>query len=180
MKDIQFTTAVVHADRGLKPVSGAVHYPVVNSVLFGYDNPQDLVDVFQGKQAGQVYARQSTPTTDALQTMVNDMEGGVGCLVFASGMAAVSSVFLTMLTAGDHIIASQYLFGNTPSVLGTLKNFGVEVSQVDVTDASNVADAIRPNTKMVFTETIANPVTQLADLAAIGKLCHKSGSCPLN
>ncbi|MBU2918328.1 cystathionine gamma-synthase family protein [Psychrosphaera sp. F3M07] len=173
MSKTQFTTNIVHADRKLNPDSGAVHYPVVNSVLFGYENPQDLVDIFQGKQAGHAYARQSTPTTDALQSMVNDMEGGVGCLVFASGMSAITTTFFTLLNAGDHIIASQFLFGNTPSVLGTLVRFGVEVTQVDVTNAQLVQDAIQPNTKMVFTETIANPVTQIADLDGIGQLCQQ-------
>jgi O-acetylhomoserine (thiol)-lyase len=173
MSKTQFTTSVVHADRKLNPDSGAVHYPIVNSVLFGYDNPQDLVDIFQGKQAGHAYARQSTPTTDALQSMVNDMEGGVGCLVFSSGMAAISTTFFTLLNAGDHIIASQFLFGNTPSVLGTLQRFGVEVTQVDATNIELVQQAIKPNTKMVFTETIANPVTQVADLQGIGQLCDK-------
>jgi len=173
MSKNQFTTSVVHADRKLNPDSGAVHYPIVNSVLFGYDNPQDLVDIFQGKQAGHAYARQSTPTTDALQSMVNDMEDGVGCLVFASGMSAITTTFFTLLKAGDHIVASQFLFGNTPSVLGTLQRFGVEVTQVDVTNIELVQQAIQPNTKMVFTETIANPVTQIADLQGIGKLCEQ-------
>jgi len=173
MSQKQFTTTTVHADRKLNPDSGAVHYPVVNSVLFGYDNPQDLVDIFQGKQAGQAYARQSTPTTDALQTLVNDMEQGSGSLVFASGMAAIATTFLTLLKAGDHIIASQFLFGNTPSVLGTLKGFGVEVTQVDVTDLEQVKSAKQANTKMVFTETIANPVTQIADLRGIGQWCQE-------
>ncbi|NVK25039.1 MAG: cystathionine gamma-synthase family protein [Gammaproteobacteria bacterium] len=171
MSDKRFTTSTVHADRKLNPDSGAVHYPVVNSVLYGYEDPQDLVDVFQGKRSGHAYARQSTPTTDALQQMVNDMEQGVGCLTFASGMAAITTTFITLLKAGDHLIASQFLFGNTPSVLGTLRRFGVEVTQVDVTDAQNVKDAIQPNTVMVFLETIANPVTQIADLQGIGELC---------
>lgn len=174
MSDKQFTTTTVHADRKLNPDSGAVHYPVVNSVLFGYQNPQDLVDIFQGKQAGHAYARQSTPTTDALQTLVNDMEDGVGCLSFASGMAAITTTFITLLKAGDHVIASQFLFGNTPSVIGTLRRFGVEVTQVDVTDVDKVKSAIQPNTVMVFLETIANPVTQIADLQGIGDLCAQN------
>lgn len=173
MTNKQFTTSTVHADRQLNPDSGAVHYPVVNSVLFGYDDPQDLVDIFQGKRAGQAYARQSTPTTDALQSMITDMEQGIGSLVFASGMAAIATSFLTLLKAGDHIIASQFLFGNTPSVFNTLKRFGVAVTQVDVTDVANVKVAKQANTKMVFTETIANPVTQIADLEAIGQWCQQ-------
>lgn len=174
MKDTEFTTRIVHSDRKLTPETGAVHYPIVNSVLFGYENPQDLVDIFQGKLAGHAYARQSTPTTAALQTLVTEMEGGVASLTFSSGMAAISTLFFTMLKAGDHLIASQFLFGNTPSLLGTLSLFGVEVTQVDVTDSEKVKDAIQSNTKMVFTETIANPVTQVADLKAIGDLCAEN------
>lgn len=169
----KFTTETVHHDRLLQPDSGAVHYPVVNSVLFGYENPQDLVDIFQGKQAGHAYARQSTPTTDALGSLMTQMEDGAGSLVFASGMAAICAVFLTLLKAGDHIVASRYLFGNTPSVLGTLKRLGIEATQVDVTDVKNVENAIQGNTKLVFTETIANPVTQVADLSSIGALCQE-------
>lgn len=168
-----FTTNTVHHDRLLNPDSGAVHYPIVNSVLFGYDNPQDLVDIFQGKQAGHAYARQSTPTTDALQSLITQMEGGTSSLVFASGMAAISTLFFTLLKAGDHVVASRFLFGNTPSLLNTFKRFGVEVTLVDVTDVALVEDAIEDNTKFVFTETIANPVTQIADLSAIGALCQK-------
>ena len=142
-------------------------------MLFGYEDPQDLVDIFQGKLAGQAYARQSTPTTDALQSLINNMEEGVGCLVFASGMAVIATTFFTLLKAGDHVIASQFLFGNTPSVFNTLKRFGVEVTQVDVTDVEQVKAAKQANTKMVFTETIANPVTQIADLEAIGLWCEQ-------
>ena len=173
MSDKQFTTTTVHFDRQLNTDTGAVHSPIVNSVLFGYENPQDLVDIFQGKMAGHAYARQSTPTTDALQNLVNDMEQGVGSLTFASGMAAITTTFFTMLKAGDHLIASQYLFGNTPSVIGTLRRFGVEVTQVDVTDVKNVESALQQNTKMVFLETIANPVTQIADLKNIGDFCQQ-------
>ncbi|MDO6718892.1 cystathionine gamma-synthase family protein [Psychrosphaera sp. 1_MG-2023] len=168
-----FTTDTVHHDRLLNPDSGAVHYPIVNSVLFGYDNPQDLVDIFQGKQAGHAYARQSTPTTDALQSLITQMEGGTSSLVFASGMAAISTLFFTLLKAGDHVVASRFLFGNTPSLLNTFKRFGIEATLVDVTDVALVEAAIKDNTKFVFTETIANPVTQIADLSAIGALCKK-------
>lgn len=168
-----FTTQTVHHDRRLCSDMGAVHYPVVNSVLFGYDDPQDLVDVFQGKKSGHAYARQSTPTTDALQSLITQMEGGTSSLVFASGMAAISTLFFTLLRAGDHVIASQFLFGNTPSLLNTFKHFGVAVTLVDVTNVKNVQAAMQPTTRMVFTETIANPVTQIADLKAIGELCHQ-------
>ncbi len=167
------TSHLVHFERRATPESGAVHTPIFNSVPYGYAKAQDLVDVFQGKQAGQAYARQSTPTTDVLQEHVTALEGGIGSLVFGSGMAAISAVFLTLLKSGDHIVASQYLFGNTSSVFATLQGFGIEVTQVDVTDANEVAAACRENTRMVFTETIANPGTQVADLKGIGQVCRE-------
>ncbi|MCV2885374.1 cystathionine gamma-synthase family protein [Aestuariibacter sp. AA17] len=170
------TTKLVHADRKLnKPANGAVHYPTSNSVLFEYEDVQDLVDVFQGKQVGHVYSRSSTASNAALQTILNNMEQGVGAVTFATGMAAISSTLLALLRAGDHIIVSQFLFGNTRSFIETLSQFGVEVSLVDVTDVQAVEREVKNNTRAVYVETIANPVTQVADLGAIGQLCANSG-----
>ena len=166
-----FTTQVVHHDRLSGFTDGPVHAPIYNSVPYGYSKTEDLESVFQGVTAGQTYARQSTPTTDSLQSMITQAEEGVGSLVFATGMAALSSAFLALLKAGDHIIASQYLFGNTHSFLTTLSNFGIEVSFVDATDVNRVAAAKQVNTRLVFVETIANPGTQVTDLQAIGDWC---------
>src|SRR3546814_11602203 len=88
-------------------------------------------------------------------------------------MASLMAVFSTLLRKGDHLWSSQYVFGNTNSLLGTLAELGVEVSYVDPTDIAQVRAALRPNTRMVFTETIANPGTQLADLAGMGDLCRE-------
>ena len=170
-----FTSVMVHADRLAAPGFGAVHQPIHNSVPYGYDDVQGLIDVFQGKMAGHAYARQSTPTINALADKVCQMEQGANALIFGSGMAAITAVFLTMLKAGDHLIASQFLFGNTLSVFDTLKGYGIEVTLVDVTEVGNVEAALQDNTKMVFLETIANPVTQLADLNAIGDFCEQKG-----
>ena len=90
-------------------------------------------------------------------------------------MAALSAIFTTLLRRGDHLVSSQYVFGNTNSLLGTLLELGVEISFVDATDSAQVREAIRPNTRMVFTETIANPGTQVADLAVIGEICRERG-----
>jgi O-acetylhomoserine (thiol)-lyase len=103
------------------------------------------------------------------------MEGGIGSISFSSGMAALSALFTTLLRAGDHLISSQFIFGNTNSLFGTLQLLGVEVTLVDPTDLTAVATAIRPNTRMVFTETIANPGTQIADLEGIGEICRTHG-----
>ena len=169
-----FTTRLVHADRTLNsPENGAVHQATSNSVLFEYKDVADLVNVFQGKQAGHVYSRSSSASNTALQQILNHLEGGVGALTFATGMAAISATLLSLLKQGDHIVASQYLFGNTRSLIDTMKDLGIQVSLVDVTDVNKVAEAVQDNTRAVYVETIANPVTQVADLAAIGKLCQQ-------
>src|SRR5690606_20389709 len=103
------------------------------------------------------------------------LEGGRAAAVFATGMAAIGALLVTLLKAGDHIVSSQFLFGNTNSILQTLAGLGVEVSFVDATDVRLVEAAIRPETRLVFVETIANPRTQVADLAAIGALCASNG-----
>jgi O-acetylhomoserine (thiol)-lyase len=94
---------------------------------------------------------------------------------FATGMAAISAVFLTLLRAGDHLVCSRYVFGNTNSLLGTLEGLGIAVSKVDACSAGAVEAALRPTTRMVFVETIANPGTQVPDLVAIGALCRERG-----
>ena len=173
MKKLAFDTKLVHADRKInKPQFGAVHESTNNSVLFEFEDVQDLVDVFQGKQAGHVYSRSSSSSAVALQNVLNEMEGGVGAVVFATGMAAISSTFLSLLKSGDHIVVSQYLFGNTRSFMSTIEGFGIRVSYVDVTDVRKVEAACNADTKMVFCESIANPVTQVADLLGIGSWCE--------
>ncbi|OZI76114.1 cystathionine gamma-synthase family protein [Bordetella genomosp. 2] len=169
-----FTTTILHSDRRQSVEHGAVHKPIHTSSEFAYGDARELAAVFQGK-AGFTYSRQGTPTTAALEAKISQMEGGAGTVSFATGMAALSAVFTTLLRKGDHLLSSQYVFGNTNSLLGTLAELGVEVSYVDPTDAAQVRAALRPNTRMVFTETIANPGTQLADLAGIGALCRERG-----
>lgn len=135
----------------------------------------ELVAVFQGEKPGSVYARQGNPTTAALEAKLSLLEEARATTCFSTGMAAISAVLLSLLQAGDHLVSSRYLFGNTNSLLQTLQRLGIEVSFVDATDASQVAAALQPNTRMVFVETIANPRTQVADLAGIGALCGERG-----
>lgn len=170
-----FTSRIVHHDRKQPFADGPVHAPVYNSVPYAYETTEALEDVFQGNTTGHAYARQSTPTTDALQSMINQAEGGVGTLVFATGMAALNATFFALLKQGDHVIASKYLFGNTFSLLTTLQNFGVDVSFVDSTDVEQVKAARQENTKLVFVETVANPGTQIPDLLAIGDWAESLG-----
>lgn len=166
-----FDTVNLHSDRSDKPEHGALHKPIHTSIAFEYADARDLAAVFQGKQAGYNYGRQQNPTVTALQNRITRMEGGVASVAFATGMAAIGSILFSLLKQGDHVISSAYLFGNTNSLFNTFGNLGIEVSFVDATDVSNVEKAIKSNTKLVFVETIANPVTQVADLAKIGALC---------
>jgi O-acetylhomoserine (thiol)-lyase len=165
-----FTTKIVHADHSLNLEAGAVHAPIHNSVPYGFSDVQGLIDVFQG-QPGHAYARSSTPTLDALCKKIQMMDRGVATAVFSSGMSAIVATFLTLLKEGDHVICSRFLFGNTTSLLSTLKGYGIEITLVDATDINDVIKAKQENTKMVFVETIANPVTQVSALAEIGDFC---------
>lgn len=162
---------LLHADRRTNTEHGAVRKPLHVSATYAYPSAQALVDTFQGKQSGYVYSRQGNPTGAALEAQINMLEDSHSTCCFTTGMAAISSMMLALLRTGDHIVCSQFLFGNTNSFMGTLSQLGIEVSFVDATDVEQVAAAIRPETRMVFVETIANPGTQVADLAAIGQLC---------
>ena len=175
MNKYGFTTTILHSDRA-KPIEhGAIHKPIHNSTAYNYADAHDLVKVFQGEAAGFVYGRQGTPTSAALEDKITQMEQGVGTVSFASGMAAIASTMVALLRVGDHIVASIHLFGNTTSLFDTLRRIGVAVTFVDATDVNQVAAALRPETRIVFVETIANPRTQVADLASIGELCKKRG-----
>jgi O-acetylhomoserine (thiol)-lyase len=168
-------TRLLHADRRAGTEHGAVHQPLHTSATFAHASARDLVAVFQGRQPGHVYARQGNPTGAALEAQLSLLEQARGTACFSTGMAAIAAVMIALLRAGDHVVASQYLFGNTSSLFQTLQGLGVEISFVDATDAAQVAQALRPSTRMVFVETIANPRTQVADVAGIGRLCKDHG-----
>ncbi|HEV2220360.1 MAG TPA: cystathionine gamma-synthase family protein [Casimicrobiaceae bacterium] len=170
-----FTTAILHADRESVIEHGALHKPLHLSVAYGYREVAGLIAVFQGRASGYAYGRQGNPTTAALEAKVTAMEQGVATACFATGMAAIGAVMMSLLRGGDHVIASSYVFGNTNSLLGTMADHGTRVSFVDATAAENVERALTPRTRMVFVETIANPRTQVADLVRIGALCRERG-----
>lgn len=174
-KKYGFTTTTLHSDRQKTIEHGSLHKPIHTSVTFGYNDARELATVFQGKQAGYRYGRQGNPTVAALEDKVNKMEDGFATICFATGMAAIAAVVQALLREGDHIVSSAFLFGNTNSLWQTVDGQGVDIALVDATDVKNVAAAITPATRIVFVETIANPRTQVADLARIGKLCAERG-----
>ncbi len=170
-----FTTTILHSDLESPIEHFSVHKPMHAAVAFGYPDARDLARVFKGELPGYAYGRQGNPTTAALEVKVSKMEGGIATACFSTGMAAIAATFIALLRAGDHVVSSVFLFGNTNSLFGTFNTLGFEISFVDATDVENVARAVRPNTRLVFVETIANPRTQIADLARIGDLCAKQG-----
>jgi len=169
------TTRILHADRLGGSEHDAVHKPLHVAATYAYPDAKTLAAVFQGKQSGYVYSRQGNPTGAALEAKVTMMEQGRGTVVFTTGMSAISSTMIALLRRGDHVVSSQFLFGNTSSLFHTLVGMGVDISFVDVTSLPAVVAALRPETRMVFAETIANPRTQVADLAGIGALCEERG-----
>jgi len=170
-----FTTAILHSDRDAPVEHGSLHKPLHLSVAYGYRDARDLAAVFQGRAQGFAYGRQGNPTTAALEQKVNRMEDGVATACFGTGMAAIGAIMVSLLRAGDHIVSSAFLFGNTNSMFATLSTQGIGVAFVDATDVGAVEAALTPATRLVFVETIANPRTQIADLERIGGLCAQRG-----
>ena len=170
-----FTSTVIHSDRMDEIEHGSLHKPIHATVAYGYEDAHDLAAVFQGKSAGYSYGRQVNPTISALETKVTRMEAGVASVCFGTGMAAIGTTLFALLRQGDHFITSSFLFGNTNSLFNSFAAQGIDVSFVDGCDVGEVERAIRPETRLVFVETIANPRTQVADLSAIGELCAQQG-----
>ena len=144
-------------------------------MAYGYEDSKDLAAVFQGRAQGYAYGRQSNPTVTALEDKITLLEEGLDTICFATGMSALTTTLLALLRKGDHLISSQFLFGNTNSVFNTLATLGVEVTFVDATRAESISAAVQKNTKAVFVETIANPRTHISDLDKIGVVCEKAG-----
>lgn len=162
-----FATKAIHVGQEPDPLTGAVSVPIYPTSTY--------VQEEIGKHKGYEYARVSNPTRDRLETNLAALEGGFAAKVFASGMAAINAV-ITMLKAGDHVVAGHNLYGGTPRLFNQVfANFGVGFSYIDTSDAANVERAIQKNTRIVFLETPTNPLMELCDLRAISDLCHRHG-----
>ncbi|HCG68923.1 MAG TPA: cystathionine gamma-synthase family protein [Gammaproteobacteria bacterium] len=170
-----FTTKIVHNDRQDAIEHGSLHKPIHANVAYGYADAKELAAVFQGEKSGYSYGRQVNPTITALESKMTVMEDGIASVCFATGMAAIGTTMFSLLRAGDHLVSSAFLFGNTNSLFNTFDKMGIGVNFVDATSVAAVAAAVTEKTKMVFIETIANPRTQIADLQGIGKFCAQRG-----
>ncbi|HTP74471.1 MAG TPA: cystathionine gamma-synthase family protein [Burkholderiaceae bacterium] len=166
---------LLHADRRAGVEQGAVRKPVHIAATYGYAKAADLVAVFQGAKPGFVYSRQGNPTGAALESKLALIEDARAASVFSTGMAAIAGIVTALCKRGDHLVVSRHLFGNTRSFFQTMEGFGLEIDYVDMGEAANVEAALGPDTRLVFLETIANPATQVPDLAGIGELCARRG-----
>ena len=141
-----------------------------------FDSAAQAAARFSGEEIGNVYSRFTNPTVAAFQDRLAVMEGAEACVATASGMSAILSVVMALCSAGDHVVASAGLFGATQQLLGTIMpRFGVQASFVSPTSVAVWEAAIRPETKLFFLETPSNPLTEIADIAALAKLAHARG-----
>ncbi len=165
-----FRTDQIHAGVTPDPVTGAILTPIHQSTTF----VQDSVDDYMAK--GYSYARGGNPTVRAFEEKITALEGGADATAYGSGMAATVAVMLGLLSAGDHVIIADVVYGGTYRFADQfLRKFGVAVDFVDVSDVDALAASIRSDTRLVFTETPANPTLKLTDLAAVSGVCRSRG-----
>ncbi len=162
-----FKTREVHAGVRPDPVTGAILTPIYQSTTY----VQESVDKYMEK--GYSYSRSGNPTVTALEDRITALEGGAGSACFATGMAATSATMMALLNAGEHAVLSDVVYGGTHRLsTKVLSRFGVEYSFVDTSNAENVKEAIQDNTRLIFTETPANPTLKLTDIAAVSEIAQ--------
>jgi cystathionine beta-lyase/cystathionine gamma-synthase len=165
-----FRTKQVHAGVAPDPTTGAILTPIYQSTTF----VQDSVDEYMGK--GYSYSRAGNPTVRALEEKLTALEGGVDTTAYGSGMAATVAIFLALLEAGDHVVIADVVYGGTYRYADQfLAKFGVEVTFIDASDTDAVSRSVKDNTKLVFTESPANPTLKVTDLAAVSAICNERG-----
>jgi O-acetylhomoserine (thiol)-lyase len=144
-------------------------------VSYAYRTAQELADIFAGRAPGYIYTRIANPTTYALERRLAQLEGGVGCIATSSGMAAITSVVMGLLRAGDEMVTASGIFGGTLSLfVNTLGRFGVKTKLVDAGKTSQFSQAINKNTRLIFVETIGNPRMDVPDIPAVARIANKA------
>jgi cystathionine beta-lyase/cystathionine gamma-synthase len=172
----------VHLPRAPVPVQQPLGTPVYRTAAFAFSSSAEYAALLNGDTAGYSYSRIDNPTADAFATAVAALEGQglpgpIAAQAFASGMAAISAVFWTFAGAGTHVVAPAAVYGGTYGFLRHVAaRFGVQTDFVDVTDTDQVQAALRPETRIVYAETVANPTTAVADLPALAEIAHQHGA----
>jgi O-acetylhomoserine (thiol)-lyase len=171
-----FATRAIHAGAPPDPTTGSRALPIYQTAAFVFGTTEQAAELFQLRSYGHIYSRISNPTVAAFEERMASLEGGLGGIAFSSGLAAQLCTVLALAQAGDHIVSSQNIYGGTVTQFSiTIRRMGIETSFAPVDDFAAIEAAIRPNTKLLFAETIGNPSGTLADLAGLAKLAHKHG-----
>lgn len=170
-------TLAIHAGQEQPdPTTGARAVPIYMTTSYVFENSAQAAARFDLKEEGNIYTRLQNPTTDVLEKRVAALEGGVAALAVASGSAAITYAIQNIATCGDHVVAASNLYGGTHNLLAvTLPEQGITTTFVDQTDPENFRRAIRPNTKLIYAESMGNPNSDLIDLEAVAKIAHENG-----
>lgn len=173
VEKLDFNSRCVHS--GIEEDEfGAVVPPIYQTSTFKFKSVEHGASLFAGEEKGYIYTRMANPTVEAMENAIADLEGGHKALGCASGMAAIHTVFASLLSAGDHVVCSAAVYGPTTTLLNTvMKRFGVETTFVDTAYSENVLNEIKPNTKVVYVETPGNPTLCISDIEEISKIAHQ-------
>jgi O-acetylhomoserine (thiol)-lyase len=175
-RPIRFDTLSLHAGQRPDPATGARATPIYQTTSFVFRDSDHAASLFNAERAGHVYSRISNPTNAVLEERISALEGGVGAIATASGQAALHLAIATICSAGHHIVASRSLYGGSHNLLSyTLPRFGIETTFVDPRDPQAFADAIRPETRLLFGETLGNPGLDVLDIPSVAQVAHQSG-----
>ena len=170
MSDQHISTKALHAGHDTTQTLGTRAVPIYQSTSYVFKDTDHAANLFSLAELGFIYTRLNNPTNDILQNRLAAIEGGIGAVVFASGTSAIATGLLTLLKAGDHIVASSSLYGGTYNLLNvTLPRLGITTTFVDASEASNFETAVQDNTRAFFVESLGNPKLDVLDLEAISK-----------
>lgn len=172
-KNKSFYTSAVHAGGDLSIHHGAISPPIFNASTFAFPDAEQGSAIHEGEIPGYFYSRINNPTQEALEAAMAELENGEASIAFSSGMAAISSVLLTYLQTGDHLVAPESIYASTSGLLTYLDSLGISVTFVDATQSKNYEEAIRKNTKLFYLESPANPTLKLCDIEAITSIAKK-------
>ena len=175
LKKSGFSTRAIHSGEKHED-TGSVTTPIYQTAPFKFKSAADAADLMGGRKKGYVYSRGLNPTTEVLEEKMADLEGGEAALAQTTGMAAISAAVFTSVRGGDHVIADEVIYGSTYDLFVELKDYGVDVTFIDTSDPHNVEEAFRPNTKLVFFESPANPTMKLTDIKAVSDIAHEKGA----
>ncbi len=176
MDGLKFATKILHS-RFLKvDPHGSLHMPVYDNVAFEFRTAEEIEFAFQGRKPAHMYSRISNPTVEHFEQQVRSVTGAAGVVALSSGMAAISNTILAACRAGDNVVTSKHLFGNTYSLFeSTLKSWGLEVRYADLTDPCRAEALVDERTRLLFFETVTNPQLEVADAALLSELARARG-----